>query len=679
MMPNLLKQDKCIKCTRKFLSERQLQLSCIQCSSSLHLKCTGLSKQSFSEYKKGKKDFVCLFCRDYKCIRCAQHVYDRQEGVFCDGCQLWIHRKCANLTKDEYKELTTSQNEDPWYCKNCKRNMFPFYDLNDLKIKTLFKSNIRKKQNGKTKANKCKNKLPCNVCGKINKKPEKSVLCTTCSSHIHRKCSRLKPLELLEIKSNKYASWECVSCLQHKFPFTFEDDTFFSKETFNSNFQCKCQSSTDYEQGDVKYTFNYKSVYKDKTFNNINDTNDQMFDNFILQPNFKFYQNHDFHKLSEKLNKNKDFSIFHTNICSLQGNFENLHNLLADLEFSFSVIAVSETWTPESKKNQEKPHLEGYQPYRGIKGKTLKSGCGFYIRNDVKYKVRSDLNISYCDEDNEFQGYWIEILNDKKPNIIIGVYYRHPKKTSNNIFLDKLKENLGKIKNKNKTTIITGDFNYDILKFEFNKTIANFLNLMYSNFLQPTILEPTRIVSNNRPSLIDNIFINTYDKPIHSGNFINKISDHMPNFVIVRDIFEKLKTKKIKIRDMKNFDDEKYLHDLEEIKNIDLMKYENVNDMYNAFHDKYVEIIDKNAPYKTLSKKESKLKSKPWITKSILQSIKIRDKYQKKYIRKQENFWYERYRYYRNKINMLIRKSKKNYLRKFFQKNFKTLKKDGTK
>ena len=108
---------------------------------------------------------------------------------------------------------------------------------------------------------------------------------------------------------------------------------------------------------------------------------------------------------------------------------------------------------------------------------------------------------------------------------IIGVYYRHPKKTSNNIFIDKLKENLGKIKNKNKTTIITGDFNYDILKFEFNKTIANFLNLMYSNFLQPTILEPTRIVSNNRPSLIDNIFINTYDKPIHSGNFINKISD----------------------------------------------------------------------------------------------------------------------------------------------------------
>ena len=130
---------------------------------------------------------------------------------------------------------------------------------------------------------------------------------------------------------------------------------------------------------------------------------------------------------------------------------------------------------------------------------------------------------------------------------------------------------------------------------------------------------------------------------------------------------------------MKNFEEEKYLQDLEEIKNLDLMKYENVNDIYNAFHNKCIEIIDKNTPYKTLSKKGSKLKLKPWITKSILQSIKIRDNYQKKYIRKQDSFWYERYRYYRNKINMLIKKCKKNYLRKFFQENFNNSKKTSNK
>ena len=109
------------------------------------------------------------------------------------------------------------------------------------------------------------------------------------------------------------------------------------------------------------------------------------------------------------------------------------------------------------------------------------------------------------------------------------------------------------------------------------------------------------------------------------------------------------------------------------------MKYENVNDMYNVFHNKYIEIIDKNAPYKTLSKKESKLKLKPWITKSILQSIKIRDNYQKKYIRKQDSFWYVRYPYYRNKINMLIKKVKKTTSESFSKKILITPKKHGTK
>ena len=48
---------------------------------------------------------------------------------------------------------------------------------------------------------------------------------------------------------------------------------------------------------------------------------------------------------------------------------------------------------------------------------------------------------------------------------------------------------------------------------------------MFSNFLQLCITEPTRIVGNNRPALIDNIFINTYNKNVNSGNIIEKISD----------------------------------------------------------------------------------------------------------------------------------------------------------
>ena len=112
--------------------------------------------------------------------------------------------------------------------------------------------------------------------------------------------------------------------------------------------------------------------------------------------------------------------------------------------------------------------------------------------------------------------------------------------------------------------------------------------------------------------------MNTYNKNVNSGNIIEKISDHMPNFVIIRDIFDKKKPQKLLIRDMKNFNKEQYLKDLENIKNLDIIQYKSTNDMYNNFHTAFLQIIDKNAPYKTLAKSESKIREKPWITKSIL-------------------------------------------------------------
>ena len=66
---------------------------------------------------------------------------------------------------------------------------------------------------------------------------------------------------------------------------------------------------------------------------------------------------------------------------------------------------------------------------------------------------------------------------------------------------------------------------------------------MYSNFFQPCILEPTRVVVNSWSSLIDNIYIDPYNKAIHSGNFLDKVIDQMPNFSIIGDTYN---VKKIK-------------------------------------------------------------------------------------------------------------------------------------
>ena len=64
--------------------------------------------------------------------------------------------------------------------------------------------------------------------------------------------------------------------------------------------------------------------------------------------------------------------------------------------------------------------------------------------------------------------------------------------------------------------------------------------------------------------------------------------------------------------------------------------------------------------------KEKKLREKPWITKGILQSIRIKNNLYNRYIRKQDQFWYHRYKFYRSKVNMLISKSKKKIFKKIF-------------
>ena len=130
---------------------------------------------------------------------------------------------------------------------------------------------------------------------------------------------------------------------------------------------------------------------------------------------------------------------------------------------------------------------------------------------------------------------WVEILDskDKKKKKIIGVIYRHPRR-KNIGFIRELSQILKKISKENKQIVITGDFNYDLLRHNENIDVNNFITLMYENLCQPCITKPTRIVKNQKPTLIDNIFVNTIESPI-CGNLIEKISDHLPNFIIIEN------------------------------------------------------------------------------------------------------------------------------------------------
>ena len=142
--------------------------------------------------------------------------------------------------------------------------------------------------------------------------------------------------------------------------------------------------------------------------------------------------------------------------------------------------------------------------------------------------------------------------------------------------------------------------------------------------------------------MIDNIFINTIDKNVISGNLLGKITDHMPNFIIINDIIPQKRKLKKKIRSYVNFDPIKFNQEVGNIELMTLIINEDINDSYNTFHKKFIEILDSHAPYRTMSIKEIKWSRKPWITKGIQKSVTSKNIYYGKYLRTKSKHWYEK-------------------------------------
>ena len=206
----------------------------------------------------------------------------------------------------------------------------------------------------------------------------------------------------------------------------------------------------------------------------------------------------------------------------------------------------------------------------------------------------------------------------------------------------------------------------------------SFLNLLLSNFFQPHILHPSKIINSSIPSLIDNILLNSIDHETHSGNLVSKIFDHMPNFILCK--CTQLKPKKDNrgfFRDYKNFNTDSYIFDLRKRNlGISIKFIQGAKDQYNLFHDELINNINKHVPLKPITKKIYKQRLKPWITKGIFKSISVKNRYYKKFLKTKSSIIFKKYKYYRDLINHLIRKSKKSHYASYidqFQNNSRKL------
>ena len=490
--------------------------------------------------------------------------------------------------------------------------------------------------------------LSCNSCDCVITQSQRSLTCDICSNNYHnnRHCLRLDNYNLSST-DNKFTCYQCFdSCLPYS---SIDNDSL--------NADLEASQNELYERNRLdNLVFKPFSHGDNILFNgNSQDTD------IPLNPRTNFYSSQEFNNLIQTRHSNSDkLSILHLNIRSVRNKFDALKDYLNSLDNKFTIIALTQTWL--NNNDYDNFEIPGYKSTKLQRQNKIGGGICIFSRDDLKFKLRNDF--VFEDDLDDTENLFIEIINEKSKNIIIGTIYRPPNNRFNK-FENNLKTILTKLDKCNKPCYIMGDFNIDLLKYNYCNFSTEFFNQFSSSGYTPLITKPTRITKSTA-TLIDNIFTNNLSKMEHlNGILLNDISDHFPIFTITEhELQNSRKTPKIddcttRIITKKSL--EAFCYEIEKCDWQSTLSKNDPTESYTAFFKDFFELYDKFFPMK---KYKSKRSNNLWISKGLKKSSKTKEVLYRKFIKNPSQKNERDYKIYRNKLNHLIRIAKKNYYSK---------------
>ena len=209
----------------------------------------------------------------------------------------------------------------------------------------------------------------------------------------------------------------------------------------------------------------------------------------------------------------------------MNATFNSIGDYLADLNYKFDNIAISETWLDSNRVDNY--NLDGddyFHSVRDYKGGGGGGGVLICVNCDLTCKFLPHKSVVV---EGLLETITIAVIIPGHKNILITCLYRTIGSNIHNFVdcLEQLFSGLSVLK----TIFICGDFNTNILKHDSDHGVNLFLDTMYSVGLYPLIDGPPRI-TNHSFTLIDNIFTNAGDYDNASGLLIYDVSDHLPVF-----------------------------------------------------------------------------------------------------------------------------------------------------
>ena len=474
---------------------------------------------------------------------------------------------------------------------------------------------------------------------------------------VHLKCNELNTSYFKTlVNSSDTEVWSCLKCNCELFPF----NSYFEHQQEG---QCPSNLTSNIPQEIQNFFTEMKSSFG----SNFQD------EELLSNINCKYYDKSEFHTLSSSSNF---FSFLHLNISSIPKHFDNFQCFLNTLQHHFKVLAITESRILKSC-SELNFDLQGYHFY-STPTEAQAGGTMLYLSNTLNSFSRKDLNqILY--KPKLLESTFAEISFSNQSNLVVGSIYKHPTLDTFEFCNNFLSPLLEKTSREGKTLILLGDFNINLLN-SGDPNVVNFLDILGNHLILPQILLPTRVTINSK-TLIDNIFLspNKFEKV--SGNITTGISDHLPQFLLLKKSFTQSTPSSNYERDWKNFDHENFMRDF---LNKDWDKILNIQNRdpdssLNSFFDILTDLLEMYAPMRKLSKKQAQSKQKPWITAEIKKLIGIRDNFLKKFIKAKTEIAKEdlhtKYKFYRNTVVYLIRNSKNDYFKNYFFENSKNSKK----
>ena len=196
--------------------------------------------------------------------------------------------------------------------------------------------------------------------------------------------------------------------------------------------------------------------------------------------------------------------MLHLNNRSFQKNFDSLLNLLMTLKFEFKVICITETWCSDNSMNHNLFELPQYKSIHQVRRAGKGGGIAVFLHESLTFNIRHDLSVNNAD----IEALCVEIINKKSKNILINTQYRQPAGNFNE-FEAYLNTFLAKSKTTDKTCFLVRDLNLNLIDYQSNVKVRNFVNLIFQHSLVLIVNKPTR-VTKNKATLTDYIITNSF-------------------------------------------------------------------------------------------------------------------------------------------------------------------------